>query len=213
MSLLFVGLGNPGAEYARNRHNIGFMAIDSIAEAHGAGPFRARFSGLCAESRIAGAKVLLLKPQTFMNVSGRAVGEMMRYHRLEPSDLVVFHDELDLAPFKTRIKKGGGDAGHNGLRSISAACGNAYIRIRIGIGHPGDRARVEAYVLQDFPKRDQPILDRLLDAIAQNAGLIVAQNWSSAQNALALAVRNPHEGDGRASGTRPRDVARDEGEG
>ncbi|RME17075.1 MAG: aminoacyl-tRNA hydrolase, partial [Alphaproteobacteria bacterium] len=166
---LFVGLGNPGAKYARNRHNIGFMALDRIAEDHGFGPWRAKFQGLVSEGRLGGEKVVLLKPQTYMNLSGQAVGEAMRFFKLAPADVIVFHDELDLAPGKVRLKLGGGHAGHNGLRSIHAHIGEAYGRVRLGIGHPGHKDRVTAWVLADFPKADEVWLDDLLRGVSDGA--------------------------------------------
>src|SRR5665648_262062 len=164
---LFVGLGNPGAEYAFNRHNVGFMAVDAIAAAHGFSPWRKRFSGRVAEGRLGGEQVLLLKPQTYMNESGRAAGEAERFYKLDESDVVVFHDELDLAPGKLRVKAGGGVAGHNGLKSLTAHLGNDYTRVRIGIGHPGQRERVVGYVMHDFAKADMEWLEPLLGAIAE----------------------------------------------
>lgn len=140
--LIFAGLGNPGAKYARNRHNVGYMAVDRIAEDHGFGPWKARFQGQASEGRLGGAKVLLLKPGTFMNLSGQSVGEAMRFYKLAPQDVVVFHDELDLAPGKCRVKTGGGHAGHNGLRSLHQHIGPDYTRVRIGIGHPGRKELV-----------------------------------------------------------------------
>lgn len=167
---LFVGLGNPGSKYARNRHNVGFMAIDRIAEQHRFGPWRKRFSGMAADGEIADAKVLLLKPQTYMNDSGQSVGEAMRYLKLTDGDLVVFHDEIDLAPGKLKVKVGGGNAGHNGLRSLTAHIGNDYMRARIGVGHPGSKELVHGWVLRDFSKADAEWLEPLLDAIARAAG-------------------------------------------
>jgi peptidyl-tRNA hydrolase, PTH1 family len=166
---LFVGLGNPGAEYAFNRHNVGFMAVDAIAAAHNFSPWRKRFSGLVAEGRLGREQVLLLKPQTYMNESGRAAGEAVRFYKLDEGDVAVFHDELDLAPGKLRVKIGGGVAGHNGLKSLTAHLGNDYARVRIGIGHPGQRERVVGYVMHDFTKADQEWLDPLLEAIADAA--------------------------------------------
>ncbi|HRY03209.1 MAG TPA: aminoacyl-tRNA hydrolase, partial [Beijerinckiaceae bacterium] len=148
--LLFVGLGNPGRQYARNRHNIGFMAIEQIARAHNFAPFRARFQGRVSEGQIGGEKVILLEPETYMNESGRAVGEAARFYKIGLDGIAVFHDELDLAPGKCRVKIGGGAAGHNGLRSIDAHLGKDYRRIRLGIGHPGDKNLVHSYVLNDF---------------------------------------------------------------
>jgi PTH1 family peptidyl-tRNA hydrolase len=163
---LFVGLGNPGSSYARHRHNVGFMAVERIAAQHGAGPWKKRFHGLTSDAQIGGRRVVLLKPQTFMNDSGRSVGEALRYLKLDVCDLHVFHDELDLAPGKLKLKTGGGNAGHNGLRSITAHIGNEYARVRIGIGHPGAKELVHAYVLHDFAKSDSAWLEPLLDAIA-----------------------------------------------
>jgi PTH1 family peptidyl-tRNA hydrolase len=171
---LFVGLGNPGDKYARNRHNVGFMAVERIAARHGFGPWRKKFSGLAADGEIDGEKVLLLEPQTYMNDSGQSVGEAMRFHKLAEDDIAVFHDEIDLAPGKLKVKVGGGNAGHNGLRSISAHIGNDYRRVRIGVGHPGVKELVHAWVLRDFAKADQEWLDALLDAIADAAGRLAA---------------------------------------
>ncbi|WPP04124.1 aminoacyl-tRNA hydrolase [Methylocella tundrae] len=170
--LLFVGLGNPGRAYAGNRHNIGFMAIASIARETSAPVFRAKFQSLASEINLAGERVTLLLPQTYMNESGRAVGEAARYLKIEPKDIVVFHDELDLPPGKVRVKSGGGNAGHNGLKSITAHIGNDYRRVRLGIGHPGDRALVHNYVLGDFAKSEAPWVESLCGAIAGNAGLL-----------------------------------------
>jgi len=171
---LFVGLGNPGARYAANRHNIGFMAVDEIARIHRAAPWRKRFQGEAAEVEIGGAKVLLLKPQTFMNESGRAVGEAMRFFKIARGNVFVFHDELDLSPAKLRLKRGGGNAGHNGLRSISAHCGNDYPRVRLGIGHPGDKALVQPHVLGDFARAEQPWVEDLCRAVADHAGFLLS---------------------------------------
>ena len=165
---LFVGLGNPGAEYAFNRHNVGFMAVDAIAATHGFPAWRKRFQGLAAEGKLA-EQVLLLKPQTYMNESGRSVGEAVRFYKLDLADVIVFHDELDLAPGKVRVKAGGGVAGHNGLRSITAHIGNDYVRVRIGIGHPGSKEVVVHHVLNNFAKADRDWLERLLGAIAKTA--------------------------------------------
>lgn len=166
---LFVGLGNPGAKYARHRHNVGFMAVERIAERHGFGPWRRRFQGYAAAGELEGTKVLLLKPDTYMNESGRAVGEAARFLKLSSSDIVVFHDELDLLPGKLRVKSGGGNAGHNGLRSITAHLDNEYVRVRIGIGHPGVKELVQPWVLHDFARADEDWLEPLLDAIAEAA--------------------------------------------
>ncbi|HBK90219.1 MAG TPA: aminoacyl-tRNA hydrolase, partial [Parvularcula sp.] len=153
--LLIVGLGNPGEKYARHRHNVGFMAVDAIAGAHRFGPERKKFQGVIREGEIGGVKFLSLKPQTFMNDSGLSVGAAMRFYKIEPADVVVFHDELDLAPGKIKAKIGGGLAGHNGLKSIAEHIGEEFRRVRIGIGHPGDKARVTGHVLGDFSKADQ----------------------------------------------------------
>jgi len=166
---LFVGLGNPGAEYAFNRHNVGFMAADAIAATHDFPAWRKRFSGLAAEAKLGNETVLLLKPQTYMNESGRSVGEAVRFYKLDLDDVIVFHDELDLAPGKVRVKKGGGVAGHNGLRSLTAHIGNDYVRVRIGIGHPGHKDLVTNHVLKDFAKADHAWLEPLLGAIAEAA--------------------------------------------
>jgi PTH1 family peptidyl-tRNA hydrolase len=182
---LFVGLGNPGAEYAFNRHNVGFMAVDAIAAAHGFPTWRKRFSGLAAEGRLGREQVLLLKPQTYMNESGRAAGEAMRFYKLDESDVVVFHDELDLAPGKLRVKAGGGVAGHNGLKSLTAHLGNDYIRVRIGIGHPGQRERVVGYVLRNFAKADEDWLEPLLGAIAEAAPYLADGAYDKFQSQVA----------------------------
>ncbi len=167
---LFIGLGNPGDKYARNRHNAGFLAVDRIAVLHGFGPWRKKFQGQIAEGLIGTEKVLLLKPETFMNESGRSVGEAARFLKISPGDIVVFYDEIDLVPGKLKVKTGGGNAGHNGLRSISAHLDNDYVRVRIGIGHPGHKDQVANWVLNDFAKADQVWLEPLLQAIADAAG-------------------------------------------
>ena len=186
--LLLVGLGNPGREYARHRHNIGFMAVDAIAREGHAGPFRAKFQGETAEARFGSERAIVLKPQTFMNESGRAVAEAARFHKIALADIVVFHDELDLAPGKLRVKVGGGDAGHNGLRSISAHMGRDYRRVRLGIGHPGDKARVHSYVLGDFGKSEQGWVEALCDAVARNIGLLASGDDPHFQSKVHLAM-------------------------
>ncbi|WP_212524804.1 aminoacyl-tRNA hydrolase [Actibacterium sp. MT2.3-13A] len=188
---LFVGLGNPGAKYAGNRHNIGFMAVDRIAEDHGFSPWRTKFQGEICEGRLGREKVVLLKPGTFMNRSGQAVGEALRFFKLEPSDVVVFHDELDLAPGKARVKQGGGHAGHNGLRSLHAHIGADYGRVRLGIGHPGHKDKVAAYVLNDFAKADQDWLDDLLRGISDGAVALAEGDTGRFMNAVALRVAPP----------------------
>ncbi|SIS50375.1 aminoacyl-tRNA hydrolase [Phaeovulum vinaykumarii] len=185
---LFVGLGNPGAQYAGNRHNIGFMALDRIAEDHGFTPWRARFQGLVAEGRLGVEKVVALKPQTFMNLSGQSVGEAMRFWKIAPEDVVVFHDELDLPPFRVRLKTGGGHAGHNGLRSIAEHGGAAAQRVRLGIGHPGEKSRVTGHVLGDFAKAERADLEALLDAIAK-----AAPDLAAGQGARFIAALPGHE--------------------
>jgi PTH1 family peptidyl-tRNA hydrolase len=188
---LFVGLGNPGARYAGNRHNIGFMAAEAIASEHGFGPWRRRFQGQTSEGRLGGDKVFLLCPETFMNLSGQAVGEAMRFFKLSPADVTVFHDELDLAPGKVRVKTGGGHAGHNGLRSIASHIGPDFTRIRLGIGHPGDRNRVSDYVLSDFAKADRDWLEPLIDAIAREAPLLVSDGAAVFQQMVARRLAPP----------------------
>lgn len=171
---LFVGLGNPGDTYSGNRHNIGFMAVEAIARAHGFSPWRKKFSALTCEGSIAGQRVTLLKPETFMNDSGRAVGEALRFLKLDPADVYVFHDELDVAPNKIKVKAGGGNAGHNGLKSISAHIGNDYPRVRIGIGHPGSKDAVVHYVLADFAKSERDWVRAMLDALSDAAGYLAS---------------------------------------
>lgn len=175
--IILAGLGNPGPKYARHRHNVGFMAVDAIADAQNFGPVRRKFNAEMREGFLEGpagrCKAVTLKPQTYMNESGRSVAEAMRYLNAEPSDVVVFHDELDLAPGKLRVKTGGGAAGHNGLRSIDSHIGANYRRVRIGIGHPGEKARVTGHVLGDFAKADHEWLDPLLSAIAASAPSLI----------------------------------------
>ncbi len=186
---LFVGLGNPGARYARHRHNVGFMAVDAIADAHATSPWRRRFSGQATEAVLGGMRVLLLKPETYMNDSGRAVAEAQRFFKIPLHDIVVFHDELDLPPAKLRVKRGGGHAGHNGLRSITAHCGNDYGRVRIGIGHPGDKALVHSYVLSDFTKVEEAWVEDLCRACADYAPLLARGEDASFQNKVHLAMQ------------------------
>jgi PTH1 family peptidyl-tRNA hydrolase len=185
---LFVGLGNPGRAYAGNRHNIGFMAADAIARAHRFPVFRARFKGQASEAVLGGEKVLLLKPETFMNESGRAVQEAARFYKIPPEDVIIFHDELDLVPGKLRVKLGGGNAGHNGLRSITECIGNDYRRVRIGIGHPGDKDRVHAYVLSDFGKAETAWVETLCQTIAADAELLAKDEDATFQNKVHLAM-------------------------
>jgi peptidyl-tRNA hydrolase, PTH1 family len=182
---LFAGLGNPGDRYARNRHNVGCMAVDAIAEAHGFGPWRAKFSGQLAEGRLGTEKVLLLKPDTFMNRSGDALQAAATFYKLAPADIAVFHDELDLGPGKLRVKTGGGHAGHNGLRSITAHLGPDFQRVRIGIGHPGSKNLVSNYVLGDFAKVEQDWLEPLLEGIAAGAPSLASGDASGFLEAVA----------------------------
>jgi PTH1 family peptidyl-tRNA hydrolase len=186
--LLFVGLGNPGARHAGNRHNIGAMALDAIARAHNIGPARKRFHGAAAEGAIGSERVLLLMPHTYMNDSGRSVAEAAKFYKLGLSEIVVLHDELDLAPLKVRVKVGGGVAGHNGLRSITAHVGNDYKRVRIGIGHPGIKEMVQHYVLQDFAKSERDGFATLCTVIGDNAGLLAKGQDASFQNKVHLAM-------------------------
>jgi len=186
--LLLVGLGNPGRAYAGNRHNIGFMALDAIARACNAPPFRRKFQGETSEARIGTERAILLKPETYMNESGRAVAEAARFHKIALGDIVVLHDELDLAPGKLRVKVGGGNAGHNGLRSISAHMGGDFKRVRLGIGHPGDKNMVHAYVLSDFAKAERPWVEVLCGAVAQNVDLLAKGDDSLFQTKVHLAM-------------------------
>ena len=188
---LFVGLGNPGAKYAQNRHNIGFMALDRIAEDHQFTPWRSKFQGQICDGTLAGHKVLLLKPTTFMNLSGQSVGEAVRFHKVALDQVTVFHDELDLAPGKLRLKQGGGHAGHNGLRSIHAHLGADYGRVRLGIGHPGHKDAVAGFVLRDFAKADQNWLAALLTGLGNGAVHLAAGDGAKFMNAVALQTAPP----------------------
>jgi PTH1 family peptidyl-tRNA hydrolase len=184
--LLFAGLGNPGPAYARHRHNVGFMAADAIHATHGFSPWKARFQGLVAEGRLANVRVLLLKPMTFMNESGRSIGEALRFLKLGTNALTVFHDELDLEPFRVKVKMGGGAAGQNGLRSIIAHAGPDFRRVRIGIGHPGHKDRVTPHVLGNWAKAEEEQLSALLSDIADLAPLLAAGEDVRFMNDLAL---------------------------
>jgi PTH1 family peptidyl-tRNA hydrolase len=197
---LIVGLGNPGADYSRHRHNLGFMAADAIAARQRLGPWRRKFRGEVAEGDIGAEKVVLLKPQTFMNESGRSVAEAARFYKLPLSDVIVLHDELDLAAGKVRVKLGGGVAGHNGLRSLDAYLGGRdFWRVRIGIGHPGDKERVLGHVLGDFHKAEQPWVEELTAAIGDAIGLLVAGDDGRFMNKVALvAAPKPKRGDAAA---------------
>jgi PTH1 family peptidyl-tRNA hydrolase len=186
--LLFVGLGNPGARHAGNRHNVGFMAVDAIAKRHGLQPWRRRFHGVAADGPLGGERVVLLLPGTYMNDSGLAVAAAAQFFKIAPADIVVFHDEVDLPPGKLRVKAGGGNAGHNGLRSISAHVGNDYRRVRIGVGHPGVKDLVYSHVLGDFAKSERPWVEALRDTIADNAELLVRGQDATFQNKVHLAM-------------------------
>ena len=199
---LFVGLGNPGAGYAGNRHNIGFMAVDRIAADHGFGPWKKAFKGMVADGRLGDTRVLLLKPDTFMNLSGQAVQAAMTFHKILPADVVVFHDELDLAPGKIRTKLGGGHAGHNGLRSIHGHIGDAYGRVRLGIGHPGHKDAVAGYVLHDFAKADADWIENLLRGISDGAALLASGEDAKFLNMVAMRMTPPRQ----TTDTRPRQV-------
>jgi peptidyl-tRNA hydrolase, PTH1 family len=200
---LLVGLGNPGARYTGNRHNIGFMVVEAIARRHGIGPWRRRFHGVATEGPIGGERALLLLPGTYMNDSGLAVADAARFYKLEPGQIIVVHDELDLASGKVRVKVGGGAAGHNGLRSITAHIGNDYKRVRIGVGHPGDKDLVLNYVLADFAKSERPWVDALCEVIADNAELIMKGADSTFQNRVHLAMQAKGFGDSKPDGDAP----------
>jgi len=193
--LLFVGLGNPGSNHVGNRHNIGFMVVQAIAKHHNIAPWRRRFQGVAVEGPIGSERVLLLLPGTYMNESGRAVVEAAHFYKLDVGQVVVFHDEIDLAPAKVRVKVGGGVAGHNGLRSITAHIGNDYRRVRIGVGHPGVKELVHAHVLSDFAKSDRPWVVALCDIIADNAELLAKGQDASFQNKVHLAMQAKGFGD------------------
>lgn len=196
---LFVGLGNPGAKYAQNRHNIGFMAVDRIASDYGFGPWRSKFQGLLSEGRLGDGKIVLLKPETFMNKSGQSVGEAMRFYKIVPEDIVVFHDEIDLAPGKLRVKSGGGHAGHNGLRSVHGHIGDAYGRVRMGVGHPGHKDAVATYVLKDFSKADTEWLDDMLRGVSDGAAALAQGDTGRFQNAVALRLNPPRSSNTKTS--------------
>jgi peptidyl-tRNA hydrolase, PTH1 family len=182
---LLVGLGNPGARYALNRHNIGFMAVDAIARRYGFAPFRAKFAGVLAEGTIGAARVLALKPETYMNASGDSVGAAARFYKIAPEEIAVIHDDIDLLEGKLRVKRGGGDGGHNGLRSIDAAIGPDYWRVRLGVGHPGMKSLVEAYVLQNFLAEEKLWLEPLIAAVAEAAPLLVADDAAGFMSKVA----------------------------
>jgi len=186
---IIVGLGNPGAHYTGNRHNIGFRVVEAIARRHGVGPWRRRFQGVAAEGTIGAQRVLLLLPGTYMNESGRAVAEAAHFYKIQSQDIVVIHDEIDLPPAKVRVKAGGGIAGHNGLRSVSEHIGNEYRRVRIGVGRPGDKDMVQAYVLNDFAKSEREWVVALCEIVADNAELLAKDEDASFQNKVHLAMQ------------------------
>lgn len=196
---LIVGLGNPGAKYTRNRHNIGFMALDQIAADHGFGPWKGKHQGSVSEGRFGSDRAVLLKPETFMNNSGQSVQAAMRFHKIDPVDVIVLHDEIDLAPGKVKCKTGGGHAGHNGLRSIHAHIGPDYARVRLGVGHPGHKDAVPGYVLRDFPKADEAWLDDVLRGVSDGASYLVAGDLAKFMNAVGMRVTPPRP----STGTKP----------
>ncbi len=201
--IIIVGLGNPGSQYSGNRHNIGFMAVDALQRLAAFSPWSKKFKAEISEGEIDGEKVLLMKPLTFMNLSGESVGEAMRFYKVKTSDIIAIHDELDLVAGRSRIKVGGGHGGHNGLKSIDAHCGKDYRRLRLGIGHPGDKERVNGHVLGDFAKSDKVWLEPLINAIADNAEMLVKGEDSQLMNKLALAVGVKSEEKKEAAAAKP----------
>ncbi len=191
--LLIAGLGNPGKRYARHRHNIGFMVADEIVRHHGFGPWRQRFQSEVSEGHLGGEKILVLKPQTYMNESGQALSEALRFYKLEPEDVIAMHDELDLAPAKVRVKRGGGAGGHNGLRSLDSHIGRSYRRIRLGIGHPGDRDLVHGYVLHDFAKSEEAWVEKLCDAVAKEFPRLVEGDDAGFMSRIAHIMNPPRK--------------------
>jgi len=186
-----VGLGNPGSDYTKNRHNIGFMVVDEIVRRHSFAPFRSKFQGQICEGAIAEQRVLVLKPTTYMNESGKAIQAAMAFHKLPIDDIIVFHDEMDLAVGKIRMKTGGGHAGHNGIRSIQSHIGAEFQRVRLGVGHPGDKGKVISHVLKNFSKADQQWLDKLIEAIGVNVGLLIKDEESNFMSKVSLALNPP----------------------
>jgi len=189
--LMLVGLGNPGAGYANNRHNIGFMAVDEIVRRHSFSAFRSKFEGHISEGNLAGEKALILKPNTFMNESGRSVRAAADFYKLSSAEIIVFHDEIDLAAGKLKVKRGGGHAGHNGLRSIHSHIGPDYARLRFGVGHPGDKDKVVGHVLKDFAKADQEWLDKVIGAVADHVELLLGGDDGGFLTKVALTVNPP----------------------
>lgn len=185
---LLIGLGNPGKDYAGNRHNVGFMAADAIAERYTFSPWSKKFRGLFCEGAIGGEKAYLLKPQTYMNLSGESAGEMARFYKIAPDNIIVIHDELDLPLGRLRVKKGGGNGGHNGLESLDAHLGKEYWRVRIGIGHPGDKDMVSDYVLSDFAKAEKPLAAQMVEEVAKHIGLLLARDEAGFMNKIALTM-------------------------
>ncbi|MBE1236530.1 aminoacyl-tRNA hydrolase [Phaeovibrio sulfidiphilus] len=198
---LLVGLGNPGSQYEGNRHNVGFMALEALASAYGIGPFRSRFQGDFADGRIGNERVLMLMPGTYMNRSGQSVGEAARFYKIPPSDIIVFHDDLDLAFARVRVKQGGGHGGHNGLRDLDAHIGADYWRVRLGIGHPGDKARVHGHVLSDFSKAERAEIDTLLGGLAKAFPLMLAGDASGMTSRLAVLTKPPRKPGAAKTGT------------
>ena len=188
---LVVGLGNPGRNYAFNRHNVGFLAADTIVRRHGFAPWRSRFQGVASEGELAGDKLLVLKPETYMNESGRAVEAAAQFYKIPLERIFVIHDEIDLAPGKVRVKQGGGAAGHNGLRSIDAHLGPDYWRIRLGVGHPGNPELVKPYVLQDFTKEEQPLVGTMIEAVVQSLPLLLSGDANGFMSKVDVAVNPP----------------------
>lgn len=186
---LIVGLGNPGSRYAMNRHNIGFIAVDAVARRYGFAPFRSKFAGALAEGMIGNARIMVLKPETYMNASGDSVGAIARFYKIEPAEIAVIHDDIDLAEGKLKVKRGGGDGGHNGLRSIDAAIGPDYWRVRLGIGHPGMKALVEAYVLQNFLPEEKLWVEPLIAAVTEAMPLLIGNDAPGFMSKVALILK------------------------
>ena len=207
---LIVGLGNPGAKYARNRHNIGFMALDQIATDHGFTPWKGKHHGAISEGRFGPEKAVLLKPETFMNNSGQSVQAAMRFYKLKPADVIVFHDEIDLAPGKVKFKVGGGHAGHNGLRSIHAHIGAEYARVRLGVGHPGHKDAVPGFVLRDFPKADEGWLDDVLRGLSDGVAYLAADDPAKFSNAVAMRTAPARPSTGKKTQPAPQKQAEPE---